>query len=247
MAEVLALIPARGGSKSVPRKNLLKLLGKPLIAYSIEHALKTDLINRVIVSTDCLEIAKVAKEFGAEVPFLRPANIAMDDSRDHDFYLHALKWLKENENYCPDYIINLRPPHPIRKIATIERAINEFLKCSDADSMRSVKVAEQTPYKMWTINAENYLNQVAYIKNDDEPYNSPRQKLPLVYWQDGYLEISRVSSVLKYKSISGKKIIPFVITEKCVDIDYKKTIPIAEEILKQGSEEEVPEEGFAPS
>src|SRR5687768_2663157 len=114
--DVLALIPARGGSKRIPRKNIHLVAGKPMIAYSIEQALQTPEITRVIVSTDDEEIAAIARSWGAEVPFLRPAEISQDLSTDLEVFTHALFWLAEHENYHPAICVHLRPTHPVRRI-----------------------------------------------------------------------------------------------------------------------------------
>src|SRR5680860_643299 len=115
IGEVLALIPARSGSKSVPGKNLRRLLGRPLISYSIEHALSCRRITRTLVTTDSEEIARVAKDHGAEAPFLRPPEISGDLALDVEFHRHALEWLREKEGYEPRFIVNLRPTHPVRQ------------------------------------------------------------------------------------------------------------------------------------
>src|SRR5258706_11101107 len=126
--EVLALIPARGGSKSVPRKNLLQIAGKPLLAYSVLHAKACASITRVIVSTDDDEIASAARQHGADVPFKRPADAATDTATDLDVFRHALGWLGEHEGYAPDLVVHLRPTGPVREAALIERAIGLMLQ-----------------------------------------------------------------------------------------------------------------------
>jgi len=113
-AKVLALVPARGGSKGIPRKNIRDFAGHPLIAYSIAAGLHAALVNRVIVSTDDEEIAEVARQYGAEAPFLRPAEFAQDQSLDLPVFQHALEWLAEKENYHPDVVVQLRPTSPVR-------------------------------------------------------------------------------------------------------------------------------------
>lgn len=118
--EVLALIPARGGSKGIPRKNLRDFAGAPLIAYSIAAALQAELVTRVIVSTDDSEIAEVARAWGAETPFVRPAQFAQDDSTDLPVFEHALQWLRENEGYQPEIVIQLRPTSPIRPVGLLD-------------------------------------------------------------------------------------------------------------------------------
>jgi CMP-N,N'-diacetyllegionaminic acid synthase len=244
--EVLALIPARSGSKSVPGKNLRYLLGKPLVAYSIEHALRCRLVTRVIVTTDSEEIAQVARTYGAEAPFLRPAEISADDSRDVEFHDHALRWLLEHEGYCPQQVVNLRPTHPIRRPETIARAIETFYATRDADSLRSVRPAMESPFKMWRINAEGFAVPVATLEGSSEPYNMPRQLLPVVYWQDCYVDITRPDVVFEQRSTSGRRILPFLIEEECVDIDYEDELVTAERLLLRPSDDDAPERRPAP-
>jgi CMP-N,N'-diacetyllegionaminic acid synthase len=226
--EVLALIPARGGSKSVPRKNLIPLLGKPMIGWAIENALAARFVTRVIVSTDDEEIARIAQGFGAEVPFMRPTELAGDFSLDVEFHRHALEWLRDNENYAPDMVINLRPTPPSRLPATIDHAIEVFAGNSRADSLRSVHLANESPFKMWTIDEHGYMKHVAPLSEVHEPYNQPRQKLPLVYWQDGYIDITRPRVILEMNSTTGNVILPFMINEPAVDIDYPDHLEAAE-------------------
>lgn len=121
---IIAIIPARGGSKGIPRKNIRLLHGKPLIAWTIETALSTSCLKRVIVSTDDEEIAEVAEKYGAEVPFLRPKKYAQDDTTDMPVYEHTLHWLEENERYIPDIVVWLRPTAPLRTSEDIKNAVN---------------------------------------------------------------------------------------------------------------------------
>jgi N-acylneuraminate cytidylyltransferase len=229
--EVLALIPARGGSKSIPRKNLQLLSGKPLIAHSIEQALQAGRISRVIVSTDDEEIAQTARRYGAEVPFLRPAELAQDHVQDLPVFQHALSWLQERESYRPAAVVQLRPTHPIRRPATIDAAIEVFLRRPDADSLRSVSVATQSPYKMWWIAKDGCLAPVLRLNDGREAYNLPRQSLPHVYWQNGYIDITRPRLILEGGTMSGRRILPFVIEEPGIDIDYAEHLDQAERLL----------------
>lgn len=231
--EVLALIPARGGSQSVPRKNLVKLLGKPMIAWAIEHALAAKHICRTVVTTDDEEIAEVARAYGAEVPFFRPAEISGDFSLDVEFHRHALEWLRDNENYVPDMVVNLRPTPPSRLPQTIDLAIETFAANPKADSLRSVHLASETPFKMWLIASDGYMQSVAKMPDIREPYNQPRQKLPLVYWQDGYIDITRPHVVFEKNSTTGDVILPFIIEEPAVDIDYPDALESAEAQLRE--------------
>jgi CMP-N,N'-diacetyllegionaminic acid synthase len=144
--EVLALIPARGGSKGIPRKNLRLLAGKPLITHSIDHALAAKTITRTIVSTDDMEIAEVARSAGAEVPFMRPHELARDDSPDLEVFAHALVSVGENEGYRPELVVHLRPTYPIRRPERVDEAVRALAADPSADSLRSVSWPEQTPY-----------------------------------------------------------------------------------------------------
>ena len=146
---VLAVIPARSGSKSVKDKNIRMVNGKPMLAYSIEHAKNSKHINRIIVSTDSEEYADIAKEYGAEIPFLRPAEYATDTALDYDVFLHCLTYLKEQEGYEADIVVQLRPTYPIRNIQDIDAMIEMLLDNKEADSVRSVAPAKEIPNKMW--------------------------------------------------------------------------------------------------
>jgi N-acylneuraminate cytidylyltransferase len=221
--EVLALIPARGGSKSVPRKNLLQVAGKPLIAYSIGHALECTQITRTIVSTDDDEIAEVSRRFGAEVPFRRPAEAATDTATDLQVFRHALLFLQE-QGYTPELVIHLRPTGPVRRIDLIEHAIGMMLRHPEADSLRAVGLADQTPYKMWRIEG-SYLRQALPLAGFPESHSMPRQKLPAVYWQNGYVDIVRPRTIIELDSMVGQVVLPFVVEGKIHELDYPEQIP----------------------
>ena len=216
--EVLAIIPARGGSKSIPYKNIYPILGKPLLAYTIEAARKSRLINRVIVSTDDTKIAAVAKKYGAEVPFMRPAELGQDHTPDLPVFQHALSWLKKHQNYKPDFIVHLWPTSPLRKPEDIDEAIRLFKKHPKADSLRSVMIAPETPFKMWKIDKGPHLFPILakeypslFSKNQKiHPSTLPRQILPKIYMQTGYLAVIRYGTIMKKNSMCGKNIIPFL-------------------------------------
>ena len=232
MKEVIAIIPARGGSKGLPNKNILPLLGHPLIAYSIKAALDSKLITKVIVSTDSQAIADVALQYGAEVPFLRPAEFAQDLSTDLDVFLHALNWLKENQNYTPDFVVQLRPTSPIRKAELIDSCIQK-LADSSAESLRIVTPSPITPYKMWRIEDENQpMIPLLSVEGTDEPYNEPRQRLPKTFWQIGTLDVIRPELILEKKSMTGKKIMPHIVgNEWAIDIDEMSSFVKAAEVI----------------
>ncbi len=227
--EVLALIPARGGSKSIPRKNLLPLAGKPLLAYTIGHALASAHITRIVVSTDDEEIARVARAHGAEVPFLRPAALAQDLSPDIDAFRHALTTMRDREGSRCDAVVHLRPTNPVRDPARIDEAIVAFLDRPDADALRSVSPATQTPYKMWRVTGG--LMEPVARDGAGESYNQPRQSLPQVFWQNGYIDIVRPGVILERGQMCGERILPFVMHERIYELDYPEGIAAAEAAL----------------
>lgn len=231
--KILALIPARGGSKSIPRKNIRLVAGKPLIAHTIGQALDSCLINRVIVSTDDAEIARTARRFGAEVPFMRPAELAQDETPDWPVFNHALRWLKEHENYEPDLVIHLRATTPNRRVETLDKAIAAFIKMPEAESMRSVRLADYSPYKMVLIRQDGCIEPVVVPRNNckDDLWNMPRQALPQAYQGDGYVDITRPWIILDRKSMFGMKTRAYIIDEPVVDIDYEEDLRKAEKIL----------------
>lgn len=222
MTEILALIPARGGSKGIPRKNIRDFAGYPLLAWSIAAGLTSELVTRVIVSTDDDEIAAVAREYGAETPFMRPSVFAEDDTTDLPVFEHALEWLRENEGYVPDVVVQLRPTSPIRPRGVVDEAIKILLAHPDADCVRGVVLAGQNPHKMWRLpDGDNApMQNLLDVEGITEPYNAPRQSLPPVYWQTGHIDTIRVSSILEKKSLTGDVIYPLVIDSRyTVDID----------------------------
>lgn len=221
MTNILALIPARGGSKGIPRKNIRSFAGYPLIAWSIAAAKKSELVTRVIVSTDDEEIAGVARQWGAETPFLRPAELAQDKTTDLPVFMHALKWLEDVEGYRADIVVQLRPTSPIRPQTMVDDAIRILLNHKDADCVRGVVPAGQNPFKMWRFNGEEKpLGQLLEVPGIHEPYNAPRQILPPVYWQTGHIDAIRTSAIVDKESLTGNTIYPLVIDPKyTVDID----------------------------
>ena len=229
--EVLALIPARGGSKGIHRKNLRLVAGKPLVVHSIEHALAAQTVTRVVVSTDDDEIADVAHNAGAEVPFTRPAKLARDDSPDLGVFLHALLWLEEHEAYRPELVVHLRPTNPGRRAERIDEAVRALAADATADSLRSVSWPAQTPYKMWRI-AGGYLEPLLEADGVAEAYSLPRQDLPEVWWQNGYVDVIRPRTILELGSMAGERVLPFVVEEPVVEIDYEDALERAERLLR---------------
>lgn len=220
MVKILCIIPARSGSKGILHKNIKNFKGKPLIAWSIEQALKSTYDMRIVVSTDSLKYANIAKKYGAETPFLRPNNISQDLSTDYDFIKHSLEWFKDNENYIPDIILQLRPTQPCRKVEDINKCLDLFIKNMDNfDSLRTVVEFEKSPYKMYSI--ENNILKPMYkeINGIKEPYNQCRQVLPKTYLHNGYIDIFK-ASIVKKGTISGERIYPYVMDKSdTIDID----------------------------
>lgn len=230
--KILGLIPARGGSRGIPRKNIIPVAGKPLIAYTIEEAIKSRYIDRVIVSTDDEEIAEISKKYDAEVPFMRPKELAGDDTPDLPVFIHTLKWLKDNQDYIPNLIVHLRPTSPLRKVEHIDEAIKILKSNKTADSIRGVCIPYQTPFKMWMIKGR-YMKPLLKFKKIKELYNTPRQLLPPVYWQNGHIEVTRYETIMKKHSMTGDKILPYVMdSEYSIDIDSELNIKLTEIILK---------------
>jgi len=232
--EVLALIPARGGSKSIPRKNIRSLAGFPLIAYSIAAGLAAETVDRVIVSTDDEEIARIALEFGGEAPFIRPLSLAMDNTPDLPVFEHALAWLDENEGYQPQIIVQLRPTSPFRRTWHIDQAVLRLIERPEADAVRTVCVPFQNPFKMWKIDQDGFLQPLIDI-SVPEAYNLPRQVLPDVYWQTGYVDAVWADTILTKHSMTGDAILPLLIgTEEWIDIDSPDDWRRAERLLESG-------------
>jgi len=221
MTHILALIPARGGSKGIPRKNIRSFAGFPLIAWSIAAGVQAHTVNRVIVSTDDEEIASVAREYDAEVPFMRPHELSQDRTTDLPVFEHALKWLEDIEGYKPDIVIQLRPTSPIRPRDCIDSAVKTLMEYPDADSVRGVVTAGQNPYKMWRFNGyDKPMKPLLEVTGITEPYNAPRQILPPVYWQTGHIDVIRTGTITRKHSLTGNVIYPHVIDPRyTVDID----------------------------
>ncbi len=229
--DVLALIPARGGSKSIPRKNIMEVAGKPLLAWSIDHALRSSRITRTIVSTDDEEIASVARRYGAEVPFLRPGEFAGDLSPDVDVFRHALEFLLENEGYEPEMVVHLRPTGPVRRVGDIDAAVDLLAGDLEADAVRSVSVVHQSPFKMWRMLDDGTMEPLLRLPGMVDCQSSPRQLLPLVYWQNGYVDVLRPRAVLESGSMWGERVLPFIVDTGLFDLDYPEDVKPVEQAL----------------
>lgn len=221
--KILCIIPARSGSKSLPHKNIKCFNGKPLLAWSIEQAKQCRFSSqmKIIVSTDSESYAKIARKWGAEVPFLRPTEISDDLSTDYECIKHTIDWLCENENYNPDLILQLRPTQPCRKVEDINKCLELFIKKrNEFDSLRTVVPADKSPFKMYSISRNEELEPLfREVDNLKEPYNQCRQVLPTTYLHNGYIDILN-TNILEKGTISGVKIYPYIMNQTdTIDID----------------------------
>lgn len=236
MSQVLTLIPARGGSKSIPRKNIRPFAGHPLIAYSIAAGLFAETVTRVIVSTDDDEIAAVARRYGAETPFLRPDEYSQDNTPDLPVFQHTLNWLEEHEGYRPEIVVHLRPTSPFRRVSHIDEAVYRLMARPEADAVRTVCVPFQNPFKMWRIEPDGFMRPLGVeLGIPHEPYNQPRQMLPEVYWQTGYVDVAWSDTILVKDSMTGERILPLIIDpSQWIDIDSADDWRRAERLLESG-------------
>lgn len=235
--EVLGVIPARGGSKGIPGKNIKLLSGKPLIAWTIEEARKAKLLTRVIVSTDDPAIAEVAVVHGAEVPFFRPAEIAQDLSTDVEFLIHALDWLKANEGYAPDMVLRLPPTSPLRRSEHIDQGIQTLIAAPDADAARPICEAPKHPYKLWRISENSpYLEPFlpSSFTGFAEPHNLARQLFPKAYIHTGAMDVMWTRTLRELQSTSGKKLRYFFMDPAdAINIDHPLDFEIAEFLMEK--------------
>ena len=216
---VEGLVLARKGSKGLPGKNL-KILGPaPLISHSIAAGLLTNSINDTYFSSDCDEMIKIANKMGAKVPFIRPSKLSEDFATDLDVIKHFLTWYHEHIGFVPEYIVQLRPTLPYRKIKWIEDCINLALE-NKYDCVRTISDVNQTPYKMWLRGDDGMINPFAQIDGIQESFNSPRQLLPRVFYHTGQIDVIKSSQVLENNSLTGKKIYGYeTINRYNIDID----------------------------
>ncbi|MFC1729981.1 cytidylyltransferase domain-containing protein [candidate division KSB1 bacterium] len=228
---VIAVIPARGGSKGIPKKNIVPVAGKPLIAYTIETAKKSKLIQRIIVSTDSKEIADIAKKYGAEVPFMRPKEFAKDDTPDLPVFRHSIGWLEKNGEK-PDIIVNLRPTTPLRTSEDIDNAVEIVIK-EDCDSVRSFFKADRHPYWMYKIEGEKNGGKAKPFTGKDPIKHYPRrQLLPPLYNLNACVDVMTAKNIKK-GSLYGKDMRAYIMpAERSLDIDDKKDLKMFEMMLR---------------
>jgi N-acylneuraminate cytidylyltransferase/CMP-N,N'-diacetyllegionaminic acid synthase len=227
--KILAIIPARGGSKGIPHKNLKELNGKPLIAYSIEEAKESKYIDKLIVSTEDEEIARVSKNYGAEVPFLRPIELATDDTPGIMPIFHALNWFDE-KGVSFDYIMCLQCTSPFRRANHIDEAI-EKLFTEDADSIVSVCESEISPYWMKKIENGKMRDFLS-----DMPFYSRRQDIPNVFRLNGAIYLAKAEILLKLNSWYSDNTMPYIMDRlTSIDIDDIFDFKFAELLVKENN------------
>lgn len=227
LSQFTAIIPARSGSKGIKDKNLVLLGGHPLIAYSIAAAKITPGIDRVIVSTDSSEYSKIAVKYGAEVPFLRPKGLSLDNSTDYDFMSHALDWFDKNTNYSPDYWIHLRPTTPLRDTITITEAMSLMKNRDDATALRSGHVSPESPFKWFRTNKDGFLTSLTGNDTNLDKFNGPRQSFPDVLIPNGYVDIIKSSFIRDQQLLHGDKVLAFE-TPFCTEIDVLEELELIE-------------------
>lgn len=229
--KVLGIIPARGGSKRVPGKNIRPLAGKPLIAYTIKAALQSTRIDRLIVSTDNSKIAEVAQKWGADVPFLRPADLAKDDTPDQPVFLHVLRWLKEDDRYEPDIVVNLRPTTPFKTPEIIDKAVQRLID-TDADIVRTMTLVEGVhhPYWMYRLSEDGSAELFSGDIKLSKYYR--RQLLPHVYRINGVVDAVKTQVIYEESNLDNQNMKGLIISEKeSMDVDTDFDFIICECIL----------------
>ncbi|MFI5993966.1 cytidylyltransferase domain-containing protein [Streptomyces sp. NPDC051362] len=216
---VVAVVPARGGSKGIHRKNLRLLNGFPLIVHAIHHAQQARLIDRVIVSTEDEEIAHVARNAGAEVPFLRPAELATDDAVDLGAFQHVLHYLKSEEGVVPELLVQVRATSPVRRPVFLDLSVRRMRDRPEVDSLRSISTSAQTPYKMWHYTEDGLIDPVVRYAEVPDWFDMPRQALPPAFIQDGLVDVVRPRTVLELKTMAGEKLLGLFHAEPAIDVD----------------------------
>jgi N-acylneuraminate cytidylyltransferase/CMP-N,N'-diacetyllegionaminic acid synthase len=225
---ILAIITARGGSKGVPKKNIRLLAGKPLIVYTIEAAQKSKFLNRIIVSTDDQEIAKIAKKYKVEVPFIRPKNLARDTTPMLSVLRHAVKHLEDKEEYEADIIVRLQPTSPLRTAYDIDRAIDKLLK-TNASIVETVCKVNHHPF--WMVKLKND-KLYPFIKTKKPCFY--RQELPELYMLNGAVYVIKKQTLMKKKKIFSENTRAIIMEpERSIDIDNLFNFKIAEFLIKE--------------
>lgn len=217
-SEVIAIIPARSGSKGIKNKNLADLGGFPLISYSIIAARLSKRIDRILISTDSEQYAEIGRKFGAEVPFLRPPELSGDSATDRDFMVHSMKWVMDHEGKLPEYWVHLRPTTPLRDPIHLDAAIDALDRLPEATALRSAHACPESPFKWFRINQEGYLTALTSEDTQLDKFNMPRQNYPQVYIPDGYVDVVKSSFVMKSEFFHGDKVLAYE-SPFCTEVD----------------------------
>jgi CMP-N-acetylneuraminic acid synthetase len=228
------VVPARGGSKGIPRKNLQLLAGRPLVALAVQAGLEAKLVTRVVCSTDDSEIADVARRSGADVPFLRPSELAQDTTEDWPVFVHVLTWLEQHEGWVPDLVVNLRPTSPLRTPRHVDDAVRLLVE-TGVDSVKAICVARQHPHKMWlrqpSRRIEPFLKSTFRISRGPDV---PRAELEDVYWQNGVVDVTRRQVILQQRVMIGRTVVGLVTrADESIDIDTPLDLALAELLFAQ--------------
>lgn len=227
--DIVALIPARSGSKGIKDKNIIPLRNHPLLAYSIIVAQQSKFVDDVFVTTDSTYYAQISKSYGARVPFLRPEKISQDKSLDIEFFSHFIEWCQSQRKKIPDMIVHLRPSTPLREFVLLDEAIQKFIDHKDATSLRSCQITNLTPYKMF-FNENGYIKPFLKVHSNYESYNQPRQNFPDTYLPNGYVDIICPTVLSNTGLLHGDKILPYL-TPPIADIDDIKDYDYAAKLL----------------
>jgi CMP-N-acetylneuraminic acid synthetase len=227
MSEILGLIPARGGSKAIPGKNIVQVAGMPLVWWTIQAAQQAEGLSRIAVTTDSEEIANIVTQFGLEVPFLRPAELAQDTAPTMLAILHAIRWYEEYEAYCPDLVMCLQPTSPLRIAEDIDSAI--ALALDKGTSVVSVTPVHRHPYWMKQVDAEGRATDFVTV---DRPIHR-RQDLPTVYAPNGAIYLARREILLQRETFYTENTHAYVMPpQRSLDIDTPWDLYLADLILK---------------
>ena len=220
MSKVLALIPARAGSKGVPNKNVRLLGGHSLLDWSIAACRRSATIDRVIVSTDSPDYAALAQSLGAEAPFLRPPEISGDHATDHDFIAHALDWLAARGDE-PDYVVHIRPTTPFRDPQLIDAAVRAFVAAPDSTALRSVHEMSESAYKTFEIAQGGQLKRLGSDSTALDAANNARQHFPKTFQANGYVDVLSTRFIRSARLIHGDRVLPFL-TPPVVEVDTEE-------------------------
>ena len=225
MSNVIAIIPARCGSKGVPGKNVTDVSGHPLMAWSIAAALQANRIGRVIVSTDSQEYADLAISYGAEAPFLRPDSLSGDGAMDRTFMVHAMKWLEENEGARPDWWVLLRPTTPLRDPELLDGAVERVKEAGKPTGLRSAHACPESPFKWFRRNADGYFTGLITDDTAIDAFNLPRQAYEQVYVPNGYVDIAHRDIVMNTDGLFGDPVIAYE-TAMTLEVDTQAELDL---------------------